>query len=652
MAVVTMQKTRVIVHQPDVDAFLACLQRHGAMEFTALTDTSETLKDLSGTAPHAALLPRVQHALGFLSTYEKKRSLWRTLRDGSVTTYTEVEIAKQLEETEVVADITRDVEAIQVELAEKNATVSHLDQQRELLKTWSVVENKLSELDTTQSVSMLVQKPIEVKEKLAVAIESALQEGGFTYATQTYATAILVTVIRTQAEQLESAISEAGLTFVTRPEGAESASVELTKVEEVLAAAVGAQANVHDQAKHTAHTHLHQLRIAGEILEWEQGRFSTLANGKQTAATAVFDGWLMADRQAAIEADLKEQGVTALFGELETSADEQPPVEIENKGLLQPFEVVTRLYGMPGYKDLDPTMYLAGFFFLFFGLSLTDVGYGIFLMTTAVIVLTLFRVGDGVRTFMKLLLFMGLGSALLGMLFGGYLGIPAEALPQWLQAIQLFDPIGNPLPVFYLALGLGVFQVMVGMLIKIYSEHKNGQLIDGLLDQTPWLFLFTLGILFVGVVTELVTFITTDAIVKLVYLGFALVAITAARNAEGLVGKLIAVLAALYNDTIGYFSDILSYSRLLALGLATSALAFAVNLIAEIVSGTPVVGPILAVMILIIGHLFALVINTLGAFIHSARLQFVEFFGKFISGTGRTFSPLSRSKKHITAQNE
>ena len=652
MAVVRMQKTRVIVHQPDVDGFLACLQRHGVMEFTALTDTTKTLQDLSGAAPHAALLPRVQHALGFLTSYEAKRSLWRTLRDGSVTTYTEEAISKQLADTDAIDLIVRDTEAIQVELAEKNATVNHLEQQREILKTWSNVSNKLSELDTAQSVSMLVQKPIEVKEKLEVALESALAEKEFTYATETYTKAILVTAMRTQAEGLESAITDAGLTLVTRPEGIEAAAVELTAVEERLAAAVGEQANVHDQAKHTAHTHLHQLRIAGEILEWEQDRFSTLANGKQTATTAVFDGWLMVDRQSAIEADLKNQGVTALFSELETAENEQPPVEIENKGLLQPFEVVTRLYGMPGYKDLDPTLFLAGFFFLFFGLSLTDVGYGIFLMTTAVIVLTLFKVGDGVRTFMKLLLFMGLGSALLGMLFGGYLGIPAEALPAWLQAIQIFDPIGNPLPVFYLALGLGVFQVMVGMLIKIYSDHRNGELVDGLLDQTPWLFLFTLGILFVGVVTGYVTFIATDTIVKLVYLGFALVALSAARKGEGIAGKLIAVLAALYNDTIGYFSDILSYSRLLALGLATSALAFAVNLIAEIVSGTPVVGPILAVMILIIGHLFALVINTLGAFIHSARLQFVEFFGKFISGTGRAFAPLSRSKKHITAQNE
>ncbi|MFT5831676.1 MAG: V/A-type H+-transporting ATPase subunit I [Candidatus Paceibacteria bacterium] len=650
MAVVQMQKVRAIVHQPEVDGFLSVLQRHGVMEFTAVD--AEALAGLSGAAPHAALLPRVQHALGFLKTYEVKRGLWRTLRDGSVTTYTETEIAKQLEETEVVSDITRDVEAIQVELAEKNAAVQHLEQQRELLKTWSPVTNKLSELDTPQTVSVLVSKPNEIREAVLDVLTQKLAELSGSFATESYGANVLLTVWRAELETVETLVGEAGLLLVTRPEGLEEASIELTAVEERLAAARGEQGQVHDQAAHTAHTHLHQLRIAGEILEWEQGRYSVLSNGKQTASTAVLDGWLMADMRDAIEADLKNHNVTALFTEIEPAADEVPPVEIKNNSFLRPFEVVTRLYGMPGHKDLDPTLFLAGFFFLFFGLSLTDVGYGITLMVVASIVLTLFKVSDAVRTFMKLLLFMGLGSALLGMLFGGYLGIPAEALPSWLQAIQIFDPIGNPLPVFYLALSLGVFQVMVGMLIKIYSDYKNNDLVGGLLDQTPWLFLFILGILFVGIVTGYVTFITTDTIVKLVYLGFALVAITAARKGEGLTGKLIAVLAALYNDTIGYFSDILSYSRLLALGLATSALAFAVNLIAEIVSGTPVVGPILAVAILIIGHVFALVINTLGAFIHSARLQFVEFFGKFISGTGRNFSPLSRSKRHITAKVE
>jgi len=650
MAVVEMQKVRAIVHQPQADDFLACVQRHGVMEFTDVS--VDELQDLSEVAPHAALLPRVQHAIGFLSAYETKRGLLQTLRDGNTTDYTEQALTKLSSDTDAINQIVCDVEAIQVELAEKNATVSHLEDQRELLKIWSVVTNKLSDIDTAQTVSVLVGKAADVKVSTVDLIGSALAEQTGLYATEVYGAHVLVTVLRSELVAIEIALGETGLILIARPEGSEAASVELTATEEKLAAAIGEQAIVHDQAKHTAHTHLSQLQVAGEILEWEQSRYATLSSGKQTNSTVVFEGWLMADRKERVEADLQKCEVTAIFTDVEPNQGEEPPVEIRNNGIMQPFEVVTRLYGMPGYKDLDPTMFLAGFFFLFFGLSLTDVGYGITLMAVAAIVLTLFKVSSGVKTFMKLLLFMGLGSALLGMLFGGYLGIPMEALPQWMQAIQLFDPIGNPLPVFYLALGLGVVQVMFGLLLKVYSEHRNGRLMDGIMDQGPWLMLFVVGILFVGVVTGYVTGVTTDILTKLVYVAFALIALAAARKGEGLIGKLIAVLAAIYNDTIGYFSDILSYSRLLALGLATSALAFAVNLIAELVGGTPVVGPILTVVVLLIGHVFALVINTLGAFIHSARLQFVEFFGKFIDGTGRSFSPLTRSERHITARDE
>lgn len=650
MAVLQMQKVQAVVHQSQTDAFLTCVQKFGALEFTDVTDS--TLTDIDSVAPHAALLPRVQHAVQFLVPYRAQAGLLTKLRTGATTDCPETDIAQRLDDMDVTVAVITDVEALQVALSEKTAEVMQLEEQHGLLKAWEVVENKLSDIDTQMTTSLLVALPADDKNSLSDRIVAAIEDTVAAYGLDVLGSAALVTVPKAVATEVQTLLTDSKLIVIDRPQGVETATVELAAVEERLAAGKGELGVIHDQAEHTAHTHLRELEITGEILEWEQARFATLDSGKGTATTAVFTGWLVADSRAAVEAELQDQGIAAAFSELDLTQDEQPPVEIKNNSFFKPFEVVTRLYGMPGYKDLDPTLFLAGFFFIFFGLSLTDVGYGITLMAVATIVLTLFKVSPGVKTFMKLLLFMGLGSALLGMLFGGYLGIPMEVLPAWLQAIQLFDPIGNPLPVFYLALGLGVVQVMFGLLLKIYSEYRNGRLMEGVMDKGPWLMLFVVGILFVGVVTGYVQGITTGTLTNLIYVGFALVVLSAARHGEGIVGKLISVLAALYNDTIGYFSDILSYSRLLALGLATSALAFAVNLIAELVGGTPVVGPILTIIVLFIGHTFALVINTLGAFIHSARLQFVEFFGKFIDGTGRSFAPLSRSSRHITAREE
>jgi len=650
MAVVPMQKVRVVVHQHDVGDFLTIAQRFGAMEFTPVNDT--TLTDLSGEAPRAALLARLQHGIAFLTPYERKRSLWRTLRDGSTNEFTEVEIANRLADTDAVQAIVNDIESLQVEMAEKTEQVRYLSEQHQLLKTWEPVTSKLSNIQTQYTTSFLVIATDESESIEARILETVASVGLTEFGLEALdRTRALVTVLSTEQETTLAAFANPALTVIDQPAGTETAQVELAAIEEQLAAAKGELGVVHDQAEHVAQTHLRQLRVAAELFEWERDRFTTLETGKSTTSTAVFEGWIIADKRHAIEQLCQEQNIAASISEQPLAPEDEPPVEIANNPLIKPFEVVTRLYGMPGYRDLDPTLFLAGFFFLFFGLSLTDVGYGVFLMVSAITVLTLFKVAPVIQTFMKLLFFMGLGSALVGLLFGGYLGIAPESLPDWLLAIQLFDPIANPLPVFYLALGLGVFQVMVGMLLKIYSDARNDALIDGLLDQGPWLLVFTLGILYVGVLTDYVGFVTTDTIVKLLYVAVALVAVASGRKGKTLFGMITAALLALYNS-IGYFSDILSYSRLLALGLATTALAFAVNLIAEIVSGTPVVGPVLAIVVLVIGHLFTLAVNTLGAFIHSARLQFVEFFGKFISGTGRAFSPLARSERYVTARSD
>jgi V/A-type H+-transporting ATPase subunit I len=158
--------------------------------------------------------------------------------------------------------------------------------------------------------------------------------------------------------------------------------------------------------------------------------------------------------------------------------------------------------------------------------------------------------------------------------------------------------------------------------------------------------MFALGILYLGVSLGYVQLLSTALIGNLAIITAALIVITSARHGDGVIGKIISGVGGLYAG-VGHFSDILSYSRLLALGLATSALAFAVNLITSMVVDVPYVGFILAALIFIVGHLFTLAINTLGAFVHSARLQFVEFFGKFIGGTGRSFAPLQRSAQYI-----
>ncbi|KXJ97877.1 MAG: V-type ATP synthase subunit I [Parcubacteria bacterium OLB19] len=394
-----------------------------------------------------------------------------------------------------------------------------------------------------------------------------------------------------------------------------------------------------------ATNYLEKIKIAHDALVWDCDRELVGGLVKNTKHITVFEGWADKSNLPLFEKKITEEGVLYDLAEISLAENEIPPVEIRNHKLIQPFEIITRLNGLPGHKDIDPTPFMAVFFFVFFGLCLTDVGYGALLMLMALPFLFYFKVSKIAKQFSQLIFLLGLSTVVIGMFFGGYFGVNMSEMPKFLQDLQAFDPIGNPLPVFYLALSLGVLQVMVGMILKIVSESKNGQLVNGLLDQGPWLLLFTLLIVYGATTFGFLPF-NEERIVTLIYLAIAFVILASGRTGKTILGKVQMSLLSVYNS-INYLSDILSYSRLLALGLATSALAFAVNLIAGIVyEMIPYIGAVLAVFVLIVGHVFTLVINTLGSFIHSARLQFVEFFGKFITGTGREFKPLTKRESY------
>ena len=653
MSVVPMQKVRLSVYGPDVNQALSVIQNAGALEFvpTDMVDLADPKLDFA----NADLLPRIQHAVQFLVPYAPKVSLWKNLREGTRDEITEAELLQKKNDIDVVYPLVEDFERLQVEFAEVNEKLRMLEEQHKLLLAWKSLPIKFAELNTKLTKTVLIQSKLIEETPVAESVEAGLVERHIPFIISEVSNeAVALTYSNDPAtiRIVDDVINSLNLETITPTTGTETAEVEFVAISEELSATKSELAILYDQAEHFAITHLRQLQVVGEILSWQKDRHDVVEAATATRYTVIFDGWLNQNKRANIEAEFAKKDLAAVFSELEMNETEQPPVDIENNSFFRPFEAVTRLYGMPGYRDLDPTVFLAAFFFLFFGLSLTDVGYGLFLMIVSLIVLTLFKVTEGTRLFAKLLLFVGFSTVLVGALFGGYLGIDPEMLPDSLKAIQLFDPIGNPLPVFYLALGLGVFQVMVGMLVKIYSEYKQGRFMTGVLDQGPWFFVFCMAVLALGTATNYVAFLSMETIINLIYAGLVLVVVSAGRKGETIVTKIKDSLIALYSS-IGYFSDILSYSRLLALGLATTALAFAVNMIAGMVfNKESYISYVLAGLVLIIGHMFTLAVNTLGAFIHSARLQFVEFFGKFIVGTGREFHPLSRTEKHITVKDE
>jgi len=650
MAVIPIKKIRLLAHQTEMSKVLEEVQKSSVVQFEEVSDSSGLDRSSKEVFEFNYVASRLDFAVAFLTHYEQRGKFESLLRGDKIPT--SVSACKELMGSYYYNEVVEEVAELQEKINESKEKIKHLLSEKDLLKEWVGLDVSLGVSFSTAHTNTIFLKSTQTKKgeiSPARRIEDRLLEEELLHEIYNAGEGKHALIfLKENEEKILSIIKDSNLSSVSLPKRRGAPREEITRIDRALVKALAEKDSLDSNAEKLSKENLSKLRILSDYISWKKGRYDLASNSFKKGEVAIFEGWCPEEAIGSLESAISAR--TTFFDIQVISPDEgeSPPVEIRNNALIAPFESITRLYGLPGHKDLDPTAFLAGFFFLFFGLSLTDVGYGLFLVVVTALALHFFVLSSVTRLFLKLLLLGGVSSVLVGFLFGGYLGIDPANLPAFLQAVQKFDPIANPLPVFYLALGLGVFQVMFGMVLRIISDAKNGLLRDGIFDQGPWLLLFVaLGVLGASMFGAIGGFVGENAS-TFVYVALAILIIAKGRKGKTIVQKALGGLLGLY-DSIGYFSDILSYSRLLALGLATSALAFAVNLIAELIGGMiPVIGPAVAVLILIVGHLFNLAVNTLGAFIHSARLQFVEFFGKFISGTGRNFTPFKREERYVT----
>ena len=372
-----------------------------------------------------------------------------------------------------------------------------------------------------------------------------------------------------------------------------------------------------------------------------------------TDSTFLIEGWVRGRDEAALKERVENVAGETHFVSRDPESDEDVPIDLRNGRLVQPLEFVTTLYGRPLYWEFDPTPLLAPFFVVFFGLCLSDGGYGIALAIVAALLMTKMGRGSGGRKLMQLMLMGGIATAVVGLLTGGWFGIETSILPAFMQNAVLLNPLEEPMTMLNVVFVVGIIQIFAGLTIKMVAEFREGRWLDGILDQLVWilflLFLAPLGYGFIlgGSVPPAIGDVAGKGALAM----GAVVVLTGARKNPNPVMKVLGGVLKLY-DVVGYFGDVLSYARLLALGLATGAIAMAINGVADMAMGIPIVGIIAAIVVIIGGHLFNLAVNTLGGFVHSARLQYLEFFSKFFEGGGRAFEPFRAQKKYSVVRRE
>ena len=353
----------------------------------------------------------------------------------------------------------------------------------------------------------------------------------------------------------------------------------------------------------------------------------------------LLEGWLPADRCAEIEKTLKP--FTCAIETREPTEDEYPqvPVQLKNNKLTRPLNMVTEMYSLPAYGTLDPNPLMAPFFILFYGIMMADMGYGLLMMIASVIISKKYRPKGTSGELFSLLGLCGISTFIMGALTGGFFGdfltqLVAIVSPGTVFALpKLFDPLDDLTMILIGSMALGMVQIVTGMAISLIEKCKRKKFLDAFFEEITW------RIVFIGI-----ALLALGKGAAVLYVGCALVLLGPIVQGKGW-GKLTGVFGSLYNHVTGYFGDILSYTRLMALMLAGSVIAQVFNMLAAMPGNV-----IAFIIISMLGNAMNFGLNLLGCYVHDLRLQCLEFFNKFYVDGGKPFRPMTLDTEYVDLQ--
>jgi len=365
-----------------------------------------------------------------------------------------------------------------------------------------------------------------------------------------------------------------------------------------------------------------------EELQIAKQKIMALQNFKTTNSFSVLEAWVP-------QKDLKtfHELVKEVSNEyyIEVEEKNEAPTLFNNHPWVKPFEMITELYSPPKYKEFDPTILIAITFTLFFGFMLTDAAYGLLLLIFAIVMYRgIGKYNETAKRFATLMIFFGISTILLGILFGSYFGDFFHKLG--LNIPIPIDPMKQVMAVLTIALALGTLHLIIGLIIGFYENVRKKLVKDAFAKQGVWLF-FALGLILI-------------LLKQMIPAGIALTAAVILQLVFNYMeGGLVTSILSIFSFT-GFIGDVFSYARLMALALGTAGIALAVNFMIFLsIDLIPYIGIILGILIFIVGHLFNILMNGLGAFIHSTRLHFLELFTKFYDGGGTLYKPFKAKRE-------
>jgi V/A-type H+-transporting ATPase subunit I len=634
MAIVKMKKVSIIALQSEKEQLVKRLQKFGGLHVIDLEEwiTEDQNKDLlidsetDKVNQLEAELSQVKFSYDFISKYDKtKKKMFAQKIQVSEKDYYE-----NLNEKQKTNDIYEQCRAIDTKFAElKNAEtkINNLIQQ---LEPWKSLNTKLDSIKNTRNVNIMLGFILTkyVEEFKDAIYNSGAEVNIEEISTDKENTYILLMNHNSAEDKVSTVQKQFSWTKVAFNDLTGTAEENIARLRNESSSINVEKEELTKKAEKLVQ-YKEFLEILHDVLANERDKNAVVTNFAKTEKSFIIHGWVPEKQASALTAALQEITDRFWIQYEDPNEDEEFPVLLDNPVVVKPLEMITEQYSLPNSRAIDPNLIMTPFFVMFFGMMVSDAGYGIVLAISTAIALIVLKPQGGMGKMLGLLCLGGISTFIWGAMFGGWFGVNLR--PLW------FNPLDNPLKMLIFCLILGVVQLYVGIGLQAYKNIRAGKYLDAIFDQGLW-YLFLSGLMMMALPPVAV-------IGKYMAIGGAIGLIaTQGRSEKGIIKKLINGVLSLYNVT-GFLGDVLSYSRLFALGLATGVIGTVVNAMSSMLGGS-FFGNILMVFFMIFGHTFNIAINVLGAYVHSSRLQYVEFFGKFFEGDGKPFVPFRTLSKY------
>jgi len=655
MAIEPVKKTTVIVHRSLQDEVVNELQKLGTVHVDPVEDNDYiTAKQLAPEETHALReyvfrISEVDFLLGFLKENRREKAgFFKTMiKDKYPMTIDEF---MRAEEHLDIKNLYADCSGLERRLIVIRDKKARLEQEKEALGNWTELGMPLSEVRGGDSFGVMAAR-VAISEMSAfddelnaevpeTALEKVSRRGAWTYC--------LIMLLQETEEKVTVVLSRHGAEQVALPETTEEPLARIQQIEGELAALEPEREEVLGlvEEKQTA---VPALNVVREFYESQRQKIDTMTSFGVTESTVAIEGWVT-ERGLPRTVERLNQVSDELALELaDPGEDDDPPVSLINHKWIRPFEMLVKMFGPPNRLEYDPTWLFAISFMVFFGFCIGDVGYGIVLVVAFLLMRKYLPFGRKVKDLLTALTYGSAMAIVFGVLTASWFGIETKELPQAMRSMAVLDPLKSSqstLIVMGVCIAMGLVHMLSGVGVELRDNWRAGNKVDALIDQGLVFLLFVGG----GIAGVLVAIKVLPMPVAMGVAGAAILGmlVLLGRGAASVPGKIITGVYETYGTVVGFVSDAISYIRLFALGLATFIIGFVINTMAGLVQGIgPVIGILLMILILVVGHTFNVLINLLGAFVHPLRLEFVEFFGKFYDDGGRDFKPLGIDSKIV-----